>query len=56
MTAIKMQLATISKDHGNAFVTKVTRVKMTHTVKVSIFVFLDIFAVVTIKKYRFSIT
>lgn len=56
MTAMKMQLATISKDHGNAFVTEVTRVKMAHTVKVSIFVFLEIFAVVTITKYRFSIT
>ena len=56
MTAMKMQLATISKDHGNAFVTEVTRVKMAHAVKVSIFVFLEIFAVVTITKYRFSIT
>ena len=56
MTATKMQLATISKDHGNAFVTQVTRVKMAHTVKVSIFVFLGIFTVVTITKYSFSIT
>ena len=55
MTAMKMQLATISKDHGNVFVTKVTKVKMAHTVKVYISVFPKMFSIVTIIKYCFSI-
>ena len=55
MTAMKMQLATISKDHGNVFVTKVTKVKMAHTVKVYVSVFLKMFTIVTIIKYCFSI-